>query len=218
MPNPEVGFFYSRLYNLEELNVMGFSASAPTRFGALAVAYHQFGSSDYREQQIFLSQGVQLREQFYAGYSVKGLALKIQEYGSAYTLALDVSMLAKVSEKISFGFALKNINQPGIGQSHEQVPSSWTAGSSLKVFKTVGLSLDYEQNHQSDSFLKSGLEWSLVPFFILRGGMQTNPSQVCGGFGLKVKSVFLDYSYRSQESLPGSHLISTRFMFGKGNE
>lgn len=218
VPQVELTSFYSQLFSIGDLSYMGTAVAVPSSFGGVGVAYSQFGPSAYREQQIYFSHGFELVEHVIAGYNLKGMFLKIEEYGSASTFGLDFAVLARIKENIQAGVVGKNVNHPSIGSSKEYLPYGFNAGVAFRPIQGLWLSGDLERIDPQGISLKSGIEFMVAQYFTVRAGMQNSPARFSGGFGAKAGIVRLDYAYQQNSNLPGSHEFSVTFKFGEPKE
>ena len=58
----------------------------------------------------------------------------------------------------------------------------------------------------------------VAPYFVLRGGVQSQPARFSGGMGMRAGIVRLDYAYHQHGTLSGQHEFTLTFKFGAFNE
>lgn len=207
----EASVFHSRLFSLKDLSVSGFSAASPTRLGGMALRITQFGPPAYREQELILSHGFKVFSGLNAGYSLKGLFLKIDGYGSSAKFALDMGARAEVTQRLYLSLAGMNLNRPAFGDTREPIPLLWTSSLAFKVMPGLTAAFDLEGLGAVSPRLKTGLELELSPSFSLMGGLASSPSRFSGGFRIRRKGISLDYAYRHHPFLSGSHHLGLTF-------
>jgi len=211
LDHKEAAFSYSRLFSLSDLSVSGFSFASPTRLGGVALKVAQFGPPAYREQEFSLSHGFNAFSRLNAGYSLKGLFLKIDGYGSSAKFGLDLGARARVTERLDLSLAGENINRPAFGDVREPVPSLWTSGMTFRVRPGLTAALGLEGLGAASPRLRTGLELELSPALSLMGGLASGPSRFSGGFRARRKGISLEYAYRHHPFLPGSHHMELTF-------
>ncbi len=128
----ELFSFYSRLYSLKELSYAGSAAAVKLPLGSMGLAYAQFGEAIYREQEAGLSYSFGLTPRVFVGAAAKGYSLKIDEFGSARALGVDVGVASVVHPGARLSILAKNVNRPGIGRTRIPLPT----GISADCFKT----------------------------------------------------------------------------------
>ncbi|MBI3012479.1 MAG: lamin tail domain-containing protein, partial [Elusimicrobia bacterium] len=118
--------FYTQLFSLKELRYGGTAIAVPTKMGAFGSAYSQFGFSQYMERQMILSHSLSLSEGVWMGYSLKGLFLQIEGFGSSSAFGLDIGLNTTLSEKLRLGLFARNLNRPTIGEGGETISRSFS--------------------------------------------------------------------------------------------
>lgn len=212
MDQIECASFYRRLFSLENLTYAGTSLALPASFGNFGIAYHQFGDSAYQEKQWVFSHGFQWTRRILLGYSVKGMFLKLDEFGSTFAFGADAGILILPSENWRIGFSAKNFNHPAIGASDESLPHGFAAGLAFRPIDAFWFSGDLVQVNEEIS-VKAGVEYQWVPAFSVRAGFQNRPAKFSCGFGVKAGSATLDYAYQNG-NLAGEHQFTIGFKFG----
>lgn len=218
VPQIEITSFYSQLFSVSDLAYLGGAFAAPTPLGGVGLAYSQFGPTAFREQQLYISHGFELANNLFAGYNLKGMFLKIDEFGSASTFGFDAGVLARITESLNIAAVGKNLNRPTIGAVKESLPTGFVAGAAFQALEGLWLSGDFERIDPNPVSLKSGFEFMMAEYFTLRGGIQNNPARFTAGFGTKAGIVRLDYAYQQQGSLSANHQVTVSFKFGEPKE
>jgi hypothetical protein len=207
----ELSSFHSQIFSSKDLAVSGFSAASFTRLGGIAFRITQFGPSVYREQEFVFSHGFKVFSGLNAGYSLKGLVLKIDGYGSAAKFSLDLGTHLEVTRRLGISLSGMNLNRPAFGVTREFISPLWTLGGVFKVMPSLKASLDLEGFGASSTRFKTGLDLELSPSFSLRGGLENNPSRFSGGFSARWNGMALNYVYRHHPFLSGSHHMGLTF-------
>lgn len=213
---PELSSFYAQLFSLNELSYMGIGAGMPSRWGASAVSFSQFGSSNYREQEFAFSHAFKLGKAWAFGANLKSFVLKVDELGSDAAFGLDAGFIGKLHPRFMVGAQAQNINRPSLGSS--LLPGAWSFGSRIKVFKGLNLFFEYEKRNPGRQEWKAASELELSKSFAVRAGLGRDAGTFSGGFGSQAGFVRLDYAYLHPRDLPGFHQFTLSFVWGQTKE
>ncbi len=206
--NLELFSFYSRFYSLKELSYLGSAAALPLPAGVFGFAYSQLGERVYQEKEAAVSYAFGLTPRVFLGASSRGYFLKIDDFGSATALGLDVGVTSLISSRARLSIAGKNLNRPKIGRSQISLPTGIMAGGAAELIEGLRLIAEVQAAEPDPVTFKSGLEFFLADKFFLRGGVQSASVQFSGGFGAKFHGIKFDYSYVHHLRLPGTHQVS----------
>ena len=213
-------------------------------YGAFALNLALLHTPLYKETTITFGYGKSLGRA-YLGLNTKGLFTSFKE--NVYTqidplfsngtstngVALDLGLLYKLTDNVSFGLAALNVNQPNmaLGEDAEaKVPFVLQTGIALKLGNTVPtIDLTYrnkELRDKQDINLHVGIEsWLANNNIALRGGMNFYDMALGASYvfnrGEKVDAQ-LDYAFRYPLSFKedaisdiyGSHQFSLNIRFG----
>ena len=129
-----------------------------------------------------------------------------EDLGSANTFGLAVGVLGTLWGRTSFGFFMKNINNPKLGDPDaKDLPQWFTAGVRYSPYGGVNTLLELQKEDDEDLRACAGFEFEVAEYLVLRGGLQNEPNRLSAGFGTHWKMLRFDYSYTSHSTLPGSH-------------
>jgi len=213
---------YVDLYGYEFLNLGSVSAVAPTPYGTFGIgmrllAVESHGVDLERELSFGVGHGVTLMKDAHSSLSVGyvaslyGLSFEAEsvageDLGSASAVGFDVGVLGTLRGRTRFGFFMKNINNPKMGDPDtEDLPQWFTAGVSYSPYGGVETLLEFQKQDDEDLRSCFGIEAEITDYLTLRGGLQNDPNRVSVGFGTHWERIRVDYSYTSHAVLPGSH-------------
>lgn len=95
LPFREVSIFYSPApYGLKELANGSVNFVEPTKFGAFGLSAKTYGFELYKELTVTATYSNNYRKKIFYGININYYNLKIQNYGSASTVGIDVGALA----------------------------------------------------------------------------------------------------------------------------
>ncbi len=165
-------------------------------------------SFDYGNSVIALSWGRILRENLAGGALLKSFNKGFSDgYSSGSGFDLDLGLVFKQRENLTFGLAIQNLLPTGLAwgtDSNEDVPMLIRGGLSYLIRKDVLLAADLDL---SPFALHTGVEWTVSPAFALRGGFDQVPTgsstllNLCLGLGLNFRGFKFDYAYYRDSSL-----------------
>ncbi len=207
----ELSAFYFRPFGIKELGYTAIAMTRPCRYFVPGLAIQQYGYSNYHETSLNITLSKTSRRNFSYGATFRLMHLMIKNYGSTFTAGFDLGLIIHANEKTAFGFVIKNINQPQIGQIKERIPPILVSGICIKPFPQMFLTCDLYKHFDFPIDLRTGLEYKLSNFLILRGGVSSEPSRFSLGFGLQFHSISTDYAFVSHPTLNLTHLISISF-------
>jgi hypothetical protein len=221
---------YIDLFGYSYFDLGSLSAVTPTKYGTVGIGARmlkvQQGEVDLSKEYTFaVGQGFTLMKDVHSslafGYAANlyGLSFEAQsvsgeDLGSANTVGFDVGVLGTLRGRTSFGFFMKNINNPKLGETDtEDLPQWFSTGVAYSPYGGVITSLELSKQDDEDLRACFGVESEVTDFIKVRAGLQNNPNRVSAGFGAIWQSVRFDYSYTSHATLPGSHHFGLGYAF-----
>lgn len=201
----EASMFYTPCqFGLSELSLTAAALGVSTGFGAFGFAARRYGFDLYREVSYTVSYANKVSG-VAVGANLNYHTVAIQNYGSSGTIGIDVGTLLRISNRVQWGIAAKNINSPTIGVSREPLPQTFTAGVAYLPAARVSLTLDYVKETGWDPSLKGGFECWIIDAVALRMGVSNEPSEYAGGIGIKYRNFQVDYAFSMHQELGMTH-------------
>jgi hypothetical protein len=218
-------FGYTSYFNLGSVSGFIPTSRGNVGFGVRMFSVEQNQVDLEKEYTISVGQGFTLMKDIHSslafgyaanlyGLSFEAPSVSGEDLGSANTVGVDVGVLGTLRGRTRFGFFMKNINNPKLGDPDtEDLPQWFTAGVAYNPYGGVTTSLELQKQDNEDLRACFGVETELSDMVSVRGGLQNNPNRVSVGFGAKWQSVRVDYSYTSHATLPGSHHFGLGYTF-----
>lgn len=186
----------------------------PLKKHVFGLSFQRYGFSDYSEQTTGLAYSRSFSGTLSLSIVFKHHQLSIPKYGSAHAFSVDAGMQYRLTEKIRIGSQISNPGRSTFEDlSGSFIPLSISLGASYDLsdkvlvitdlYKALGLGLD----------ARLGLEYQIINWFYLRGGLTANPFLQSAGFGLKHKRVFVDAAISSHPKLGFSPNLSIGYEF-----
>lgn len=221
---------YVDLYGYDFLDLGSVAVRVPTKYGTIGAGGRilsvEYGGVDLeRETTLALAHGFTVMEDVHSslsiGYAVNFYGLSFgtedlagEDLGDATAVGFDVGVIGTLRTRTSFGFFMKNFNNPKMGDPDaEDLPRWFTAGVAYRPYGGVITSLELQKQDTQDMRACFGVEFDIAEYLTLRGGLQNQPDRLSVGFGTHWRMVRIDYSYTSHATLPGSHHFGAGFAF-----
>ena len=182
------------------MHTVSVGVASPLSTGGIGIKLSSYGFQQYREQQIGLGYGRQLFDGFSIGASFDWWATRIPEYGSASILTFELGMQYKVAEQISMGMHLYNPIRAEIIEG-EILPTFIAIGLNYQAADYLILSTTLEQNSNTGTSIKMGLEYLAQEKVFLRCGIQTTPLQWNMGVGYQWNNLVINVGMGFQQVL-----------------
>jgi len=202
------------------------------RFGGIAMAVRhfgvEFGGEDLtRENTFTLAHGFKLLEDVQSTVSF-GWALNVYNLsfgstvggidpGSATVVGLDVAAQAVVQERTRIGFYATNVNNPRIGDvDKEELIRRVGVGAAYTPYRGVTTMFDISDQQGDPVQFRGGAEFAIDEYFLLRGGLHTNPDVFTFGAGFRWRGLNIDYGFSSSGGvLENTHQFGIEYVFPK---
>jgi len=185
----------------------------PMKIGTAGIGVFKFGDDLYNEQQIS------------AGYSNKfgiaSLGIKAnyvqyhaEGFGTKGVVAFSVGGIAQLTNQLSVGAHITNINQPEIASlEHEHLPTLLNVGISFSPSEKVFITTELEKDLDYKATWKGGIEYKAHKKVLIRTGFNVYPAAGFFGVGFKPKKFTLDYAFRYLPATGGGHQATIAYIF-----
>jgi len=182
--------------------INGFNGGAVihTRSGNFGLQLGYFGIPSFNEQKIGLAYGRKLAKEFSIGVQVNYLSSSIEELGNASSFNVEAGFLAYPIENLTVGAHVYNPIPQKIN-SIDYHPSLIRVGLAYVFSEKLLISAQGDKDTENPLQFRAGLEYNLVQALDFRLGIQTQPSQMAFGLGLKVQNIQLDFASQYHRQL-----------------
>jgi hypothetical protein len=197
-------------FQLSQLSQFGFLAGQPITLGTVAIGAQSAGFSLYRETQGMLTMSGNVTTDIACGITTRLFHLSILHYGSAATAGIDIGAVFRISELVSVGVSMMNVNGADIG-SEDDIPRSIGTGICLRPIPEVMLFADIVKEMRYAETLRFAVEISPIDMVTLSSGIQTEPSRIFGGISVTAAPVTIYYGVGTHADLGLSHSIGLTF-------
>lgn len=217
---------YSNRFVLSGLNTLQAGATFDAFFnGKMGIGVTRFGDDLYNEHRLALGYSHKISN-VSIGIQANYLQTSIQGYGTRHNFALEMGGLAQLSENLTLGMHIFNINQAKVSDfEDERIPTIMRIGVSYKPTKRVTVNIETEKDTEFSASFKAGLEYELVNQnenkVFIRTGITTEQFLAHFGAGYYKGNFGLDYAFTTLPQVGYSHHVGLIYRFSKarkGNE
>jgi len=186
----------------------------PIRNYVVGLSFQRFGIAEYREQNSGLALTKRFSTELAISLALKYHQISIPVYGSAHSFSMDAGIQYQLNERVRFGSSIINPGRSKInGFSDFQLPSSIAVGVGIELSDKVLIASDIDKILGIGVNVRLGMEYQIIQWFYLRGGIASSPYKQSFGFGFKYAKVVLDAAVSSHPKLGYSPNLSVGYEF-----
>jgi len=136
------------------------------------------------------------------------------DLGKSQTFGLDLGLQASLQKRHWMGVFVKNINKPQLGKGTlVDLPRIVNIGLAYSIYDLVWTTFALHRAVGHPTQYSAGLEYELLPGFILLSGVHSNPNRLGAGFRLNQKNLNIDYGLLTHPIFSLTHQISIGLNF-----
>ncbi len=214
---------YSNRFTLSGLNTLQAGATFDAFFdGKMGIGLTRFGDDLYNEHRVAMGYAHKISNMS-IGIQVNYLQTSIQGYGTRHNFALELGGMAQLSQNLTLGMHIFNINQAKISDfEDERIPTMMRLGLSYKPMERVTLNFETEKDTEYPASFKAGLEYQAIKWnenqVFVRTGITTEEFLAHFGVGYYKGSFGLDYAFSTLPQVGFSHHVGLIYRFGKARK
>jgi hypothetical protein len=217
LKNASAGTYFENRFLISELGLRSLAVGVPTsKSGTFGLSVTLFGYTTYNEKKAGLSYAKKLGDKIAAGVQLDYLNTFFNDefYGSRTSFTVEGGIIAEPINNLKIGVHIFNPGKAKVAEyGDERIPTIMRFGTSYKFSEKVLLSTEIEKDVDYNNVFKAGLEYHPIEILYLRSGISSNPSLVCFGFGLKLKSFIVDMATQYHQILGFSPQFSLGYEF-----
>lgn len=204
---------------LNNANRMAFAFNSPIRWGVAAIGAFRFGDELYNEQILSAGFGNKFG---IASLGIKANYIQYQAsgFGTHSSFSLDFGGLAQLTEQLSIGAYITNLNQAKISTDYdsERLPTRLTVGFIFKPKENLFITTELDKDIDYAATWRTGLEYSFKEKFFARTGFNLNPQAGFFGLGVRKKRIQIDYTIQFNSILGASHQASASYSIHRNDK
>lgn len=193
---------YEQHFLDKELSTQSLVFAFPLKQNVFGISFQRYGLSEYVEQMAGLAYARNFGPVLSLSIGFRLHQVLIPKYGSAQEIGVEAGMQYRLAERIWIASHVSNYGKSRLEDlSGFGLPLSLSFGISCMFSDKVFVVGDIQNVLFSGSDLKLGLEYRLIKWFSVRGGISANPLKQYAGFGLTYQRFALDAAISSHQSL-----------------
>ena len=198
-------FTYDAQPSFKPFNRMAAVVAVPLKFTVAGAGVFRFGDQLFSEQ--ILALGFSNTFGLAAlGAKVNYIQYRAEGFGTKGVLTISFGGIAKLTDKISVGAHIINLNQPNLSKTDgEKLSTILIVGTLFKLTSQTFVTTELEKDLNYQVKWKMGVEYQPYKKFTFRTGFNVNPTSAFFGFGCRAKKLKLDYAYQHNFSLGAKH-------------
>ena len=210
-----VFFGYQNRFGLREFQVIGAGGTLHHDLGNVGLSFSRFGDEVFNMQRMSFAIGNTI-EIVSLGLGIDWIQSRVSSIGSIGTLAIQFGGTAKVSDQLTFGAKVFNLNQASlIKEAGENLPTVFSTGFSFTSTNELTINLEIEKELHFDEVFRVGIEYSIIGPVKIRTGISSNPFVSAFGIGVQPKKYKLDYAFTNHSDLGNIHELSIAHSFAR---
>ncbi len=214
LKNPSISAGYENKFGLKELSTKSAVFALPLKNINIGAAFQSYGVDSYNEVKTGLSLAKSFGPKLLIGVGLNYHQLSITNYGDANSLSIEVGLQYNVLPNLWLASHIANPNQSKYGDNTDQViPAHIQFGGTYIFSDQLLITSEFEKVLDSQADFKTGIEYKVVKFVALRGGISVNPFKQYAGFGVNYQKVNIDFAVASHPILGYSPQISLGYEF-----
>ena len=214
LENPQFSAGYENSFGVKELSIQSAVFVLPIKNYAVGANFQSYGVNAYRESKTGLSLARAFGPKLLTAVNINYHQIKIDNYGNAQGFSVEVGLQYEAFKNLWLGTHIANPNQSKYGNNTEQIiPAHIQFGAAFKFSDQLIISSEIEKILDAQVDFKTGLEYKVVKFVALRGGVSLNPFKQFAGFGINYEKFQLDFATAFHPVLGYSPQISVGYEF-----
>lgn len=214
LKRPVFALAYKRHFSDEELSTQQAVLAIPFNKHVVGLSFHRYGINEFMEQTNTFAYSKNFSGVLALSIAVKHHQIVVAKYGSERLFSINAGMQFRINEKLWIASHISNPAKITFQENQaSNLPVSLSLGLSYIFSDKVFILSDIQKVLNSGLNTKIGIEYKLVKFFALRGGLSVNPFKQYGGFGLKYNRFGLDAAISSHQYLGYSPNMAFSYEF-----
>ncbi|MFC5284721.1 hypothetical protein [Pedobacter alpinus] len=211
---PTISAGYENRFGVKELSTQAAVFALPVKSYTIGAAFQSYGVDSYNEVKTGLSLAKSFGPDLLLAVGLNYHQINITNYGNANSFSVDIGVQYRVLPKLWLASHISNPNQSKYGDNTDQkIPAHIQFGGNYIFSDQLSITSEIEKVLGNDADFKTGVEYKVVKFVALRGGVSVNPFKQFVGFGVNYQKVVIDFAVASHPVLGYSPQISLGYEF-----
>jgi len=213
LPSSACGIYYANYFGIQALNKYNAAIAVPFRGLWTGINISRYGEENYNESFFGLGLAHKIRN-VSLGLKAALFQLQITEEKTIHRLLFSFGGQAELSKELSFGAYIHNINQAKIRKDlEERLPTIMKLGILWKPSSKMQLSVETEKEIRYSMNWKAGMEYAPVKGFRIWTGINSFPSRVFFGAGIRKYNFEIAYATGTMSAAGSTHHLTLNYYF-----
>lgn len=187
------GVYGEQRFMLKELAHYTAAFVLPTQTGNFAVTTAYRGGTDMNEYQLGLAYARSLGKALDMGVKFNYNGLKINGYGNAAAIAVELGTVLHITDKLHGGVQVINPFSSKFGVNKtEKLAAVYALGAGYEPSEKFFISAEFIKEEKQDMVVQTGMQYRLLSFLQARAGISTGTTSYWLGVGLGWRNLRLD--------------------------
>lgn len=205
--------FVPEPFGMKELRTISAAVACPTSIVNFGVVIDDFGTGLYRESTAAVGIGSSVGDGVALGVTANIGFLSIERYGTATFMTFDIGARLELVERVSLGYAWKNVARAMVGGEGERLPQIQTLGVCYTPHSLVQVTVDLEKDIRFPFVVHAGIELNILDNLAFRFGCSNKPDTFATGVGAMVSGWEFAYALTTHPQLGMTHGVGVSFEF-----
>jgi hypothetical protein len=214
LKRPQVSGAFEEKFMNPELSSKSAVFAFPVKNDVFGLSLQSYGFSAYTEQQAGLAYARGFGKSVFAAIRFNYHQVKIAQYGSAHAYSVEAGLQFRATKNILIGAHIANPNQSAYdNETGATIPVIVEFGLAYRFTDKVTINTAAVKMLNTTTDARFGIEYYLVDWIALRGGLTANPFRHFAGFGLNYQSFTIDIAASSHPALGYSPQLALSYEF-----
>ncbi|GAL86449.1 hypothetical protein Belba_3391 [Sporocytophaga myxococcoides] len=210
---PACGIYYASYFGIKSLNKYNAAVAIPYRQLWTGINISRYGDENYNESFLGLGLAHKIRN-VSLGLKADLFQLQITEEKNIHKVLISFGGQAELSKELSFGAYIYNMSQAKVRKDlEERLPTIMKLGILWKPSSKIVLSAETEKEIRYSINWKAGLEYTPVKGFRIWTGINTFPSRVFFGAGIRKYNFEIAYAAGTMSKAGSTHHLNLNYFF-----
>lgn len=206
--NTQIAIAVDQRYGLQELSTLDLAFALKSKVGSFGIGVSRFGGKLFNQQLLGIGYSQKLGIASF-GLKADWFQTHFQDFGHSNSLIFSLGGVADLGPKIQIGAYFSNLNRSKISTIYDdRHPTMLSMGLSYFPISNLQLHLEIEKDILFKPTLKAGIEYGIQDWLYLRSGINTEPSNINFGLGVKPGKFKFDYALGQNNALGSTHHVS----------
>lgn len=213
MEESELGVSVDQRFGLIELSTVSLAGTFRSQLGTLGLGVSRYGGALFNQQQLGIGYSNTLGI-VSLGAKVDWYQTQIEGFGTGNSFLISMGGVAQLGPEFFLGAHFSNLTQSRISRNSElALPTLVQLGIGYFPTKFLSIHSEIEKDVDLPAVFKLGIEYALSEWILLRTGVNSHPSQLSFGLGIRKSKFGFDYAYGQNTGLGRTHHFSLGLKF-----